>query len=101
MPVISCPQNIGKKHYSFTLPLTITNSSSTQIILQLDKVLIDNKNVLDSTSFISIKPDSSSILSVPITLPSSYSPGETALEAQFILRIIYGQILKYFDGRSP
>lgn len=84
MPVISCPQNIGKKHYSFTLPLTITNSSSTQIILQLDKVLIDNKNVLDSTSFISIKPDSSSILSVPITLPSSYSPGETALEAQFI-----------------
>lgn len=84
MPQISCPQNIGKKRYSFTLPLTITNTSSSQIILQLDKVIINDRNVLDSTSFISVKPDSSSILSVPITLPSSYSSGETLLEAQFI-----------------
>lgn len=84
LPVISCPQELGKKRYTFNLPLSITNTSSSQIILQLDKVIINNKNVLDSTSFISIKPDSSSVLSVPITLPQTLEPGQTTLHAQFI-----------------
>ncbi len=83
-PLISCPQDLGKKHYSFSLPLTITNTSNSQILLQLDKVLINNQNVLDSTLFINIKPDSSSLLSVPITLPQSYEPGQNLLQAQFI-----------------
>lgn len=84
MPLISSPQNLGKKGYSFNLPLTVTNKSNKQIILQLDKVLVNNKNILDSTSFISVKPESSTVFQVPLTLPSSYTRGETTINAEFL-----------------
>ncbi len=84
LPLLSCPQDLGKKRYSFTLPLTITNNTQEQILLQLDKILIEGVNVLDTKIFISIKPEKSSELSVPITLPSSFASGQTVLKAQFI-----------------
>lgn len=83
LPKLSCPSDLGEKKYSFNLPLTISNISDSQILLQLDKVIINDQNVLDSTSFITIKPNSSSKLSAALTLSSSMELGEQNIEASF------------------
>ncbi len=84
LPTISCPSDLGNKRYSFTLPLTITNGSKNQIVLQLDKVVVNERNILNSTAFISIEPESSSVMSVPVNIPPSFPSGETLISAQFV-----------------
>lgn len=83
LPKISTKENLAKKNYRFKLPLSVENNSDTNTHLQLDKVIIDGKNVLENTSFISVKAQSTKTVSLKLLLPESFEEGEQVLSAQF------------------
>ena len=83
LPKISTKENLGKKKYQFRLPLYIENTSDTAIHLQLDRILLEDKNILTSKSFISVKPGHTKKTSVQINLPKNLDEGEQILHAEF------------------
>lgn len=83
LPKISTHANLGKQNYKLKFPLIVENTSDKTINLQLDKVLINGQNVLENTSFISIKGDSTKTIFLKLVLPESFNEGEQSLSAQF------------------
>lgn len=84
MPIISCPKDLGKKSYNFTLPVTIENISDADINLQLDKILIDGRDVLKENSFISVKQNEKGTMNTQISLDKSLTTGQKTFIAEFV-----------------
>lgn len=83
LPKIATKENLGKKNFQFNFPLIVENTSDSIINLQLDKVMIDGRNVLKNTTFISVKGQKKKSILLKIELPESYKEGEQILHASF------------------
>lgn len=84
MPIISCPKDLGKKGYSFTLPINIENITDSEINLQLDKILINNRDVLKENAFLTVPGNETGVMNTQVSLDKSIQEGQQTFVAEFI-----------------
>ncbi len=80
---ISCPDNLGKRNYTFKLPITFTNSSETQTAIEVSKIIINGKtNVLNGKASAIIPPKSSKTISISVAFPRDWQAGEQTITVE-------------------
>lgn len=77
---ISCPANLGKRNYTFRIPVTFTNTSDTEAAIEVVKVIVNGKtNVLNGKASAVIPAQSSKTISVPVAFPRDWQAGEQTI----------------------
>ena len=80
---ISCPDNLGKRNYTFKIPITFINSNETQIAIEVSKIIINGKtNVLNGKSSAIIPAKSSKTVAIPVAFPRDWQAGEQAITVE-------------------
>ncbi len=79
LPSVEFPPHLGKHEYAFSFPLKVTNSSQSQLGLELDRVRFGDLDILSKKAFLSLAPGKSGTMSVPVELPDSLATGEQRL----------------------
>ncbi|HET7838429.1 MAG TPA: hypothetical protein VFL04_01630, partial [Rectinemataceae bacterium] len=82
LPSVEFPGPLGKREYSFSFPIKVTNSSPSQLGLELDRVRFGELDILSKKAFLSLAPGRSGTMSVPVRLPDSLSAGEQRIEVE-------------------
>jgi len=114
LPKISIDENLGRKRHKFKLPFTIENQSDRELIIEMNRVIINGSiNVLEKNSIISIPARTSISTTVPVKFPSDWQTGihSIDIEAQFadnqrvrpavlntVLEINNNPLLDFFDN---
>ena len=79
-PRIYYPENTGIIKYHFSLPVEIENFYSSPILLKLDNVQFDGKNILKEKMNIKILENKKKKVSIPLLLPYTLNPGKQKIE---------------------
>jgi hypothetical protein len=86
LPRLEFPSDLGRKDYSFALPVDVTNRSSRPISLELTGLLLeDGTDILSKKVFAEIQPGKSARLSLKVAIPYSVpeGPARLSLEPRF------------------
>ena len=75
--MVEFPGPLGKKDYSFSFPLKLTNGSESPVGLELDRVCLGDADVLSKKVFLTL-PAAAGPMDVPVLLPDSV-PGRSKL----------------------
>ena len=84
MPELSTRKDLGNKKLSFTLPITIKNTSDEKIKLELKQILINETNVLKDSVFINIGAKKSKKINAKIQMPKDTKLGQQQIFAECI-----------------
>lgn len=79
LPGAEFPGPLGKRDYSFSFPLKLTNGSDSAVGLELDRVRIGNADVLTKKAFLTLQGGRSGTMDVPVLVPDSVPQGEAKL----------------------
>lgn len=75
LPSVEFPGPLGKKDYSFSFPIKLTNGSESSIGLELDRVRLGDVDVLSKKVFLTLQAGRSGSMEVPILVPDSVPQG--------------------------
>lgn len=84
MPELSTRKDLGNKKLSFTLPITIKNTSDEKIKLELKQVLINETNVLKDSVFVNIAAKKSKKIKAKIQMPKDTQLGQQQIFAECV-----------------
>ena len=84
MPELSTRKDLGNKKLSFTLPITIKNTSDEKIKLELKQVLINETNVLKDSVFVNISANKSKKVNAKIQMPKDTQLGQQQIFAECV-----------------
>lgn len=84
MPELSTKKDLGNKKLSFTLPITIKNTSDQKIKLELKQVLINETNVLKDSVFVNISAKKSKKVNAKIQMPKDTQLGQQQIFAECV-----------------
>ena len=84
MPELSTRKDLGNKKLSFTLPITIKNTSDEKIKLELKQVLINETNVLKDSFFVNIAAKKSKKIKAKIQMPKDTQLGQQQIFAECV-----------------
>ena len=84
MPELSIKKDLGNKKLSFTLPITIKNTSDQKIKLELKQVLINETNVLKDSVFVNISAKKSKKVNAKIQMPKDTQLGQQQIFAECV-----------------
>ena len=84
MPELSTKKDLGNKKLSFTLPITIKNTSDEKIKLELKQILINETNVLKDSIFVNISAKKSKNINAKIQMPKDTQLGEQQIFAECV-----------------
>jgi len=80
LPSVEFPPDLGKKDYAFSFPLKITNKSASALGLELDRVRLDEYDILSKKSFVTLGPGKTGTMDVSVLLPNSLAQGHEQLD---------------------
>ncbi len=80
LPSVEFPGPLGKKDYSFSFPLKLTNGSESTVGLELDRVRFGDADILSNKVFLTLQGGRSGWMEVPVLLPDSLPQGDTKLD---------------------
>lgn len=84
IPQVQFPSKLGKKGYTFSIPLKIKNPSSNILYLELTGVYFNSLNLLNSSNFVIINSNKIKTIRPSITLPATLPLGDTALPIRLV-----------------
>ena len=84
MPELSTTKDLGNKKLSFTLPITIKNTSDEKIKLELKQILINETNVLKDSVFVNIGAKKSKKINAKIQMPKDTQLGQQQIFAECV-----------------
>ena len=84
MPELSTRKDLGDKKLSFTLPITIKNTSDEKIKLELKQILINETNVLKDSVFVNIGANKSKKINAKIQMPKDTKLGQQQIFAECV-----------------
>lgn len=84
MPELSTKKDLGNKKLSFSLPITIKNTSDEKIKLELKQILINETNVLKDSIFLNIASNKSKKINAKIKMPKDTQLGQQQIFAECV-----------------
>ena len=84
MPELSTKKDLGNKKLSFSLPITIKNTSDEKIKLELKQILINETNVLKDSIFVNIASNKSKKINAKIKMPKDTQLGQQQIFAECV-----------------
>lgn len=84
MPELSTKKDLGNKKLSFSLPITIKNTSDEKIRLELKQILINETNVLKDSIFVNIASNKSKKINAKIKMPKDTQLGQQQIFAECV-----------------
>jgi hypothetical protein len=82
LPVAEFPGPLGKKDYSFSFPLRISNGSDSPVGLELDRVRFGEADILTKKAFLTLQSGRSGTIEVPVLVPEEVPQGEAKLQVR-------------------
>ncbi len=82
LPSAAFPGPLGKKDYSFSFPLKLSNGSDSPVGLELDRVRLGDADILTKKAFLTLQSGRTGTLDVPVLIPDSVPQGEAKLEVR-------------------
>jgi hypothetical protein len=80
LPSAEFPGPLGKKDYSFSFPLKLSNGSDSAVGLELDRVRLGDADILTKKAFLTLQSGRSGTMEVPVLIPDSVPDGEAQLQ---------------------
>jgi len=78
-PQLVFPGDLGKIGYDVTVPFTIRNFEDSPILVQLERVLYDGNNILQSRISLPLQANKAGILRAHLRLPVTLRPGKQSI----------------------
>jgi hypothetical protein len=82
LPAAEFPGPLGKKDYSFSFPLKLTNGSDSAVGLELDRVRLGEADILSKKVFLTLHGGKSGVIDIPVLIPDTVPEGDSKLEVQ-------------------
>lgn len=80
LPAVEFPGPLGRKDYSFSFPLKLSNGSESPVGLELDRVRLGDADILANKVFLTLQGGRSGSMDVPVLLPGTVPQGESKLQ---------------------
>ena len=78
-PELVFPGDLGKIGYNVTVPFTIRNFQASPILVQLERVLYNGNNILQSRLSLPLQANKAGILRAHLRLPLTLRPGKQSI----------------------
>ncbi|MBN1686065.1 MAG: VWA domain-containing protein [Spirochaetales bacterium] len=95
-PELVFPENLGRVGRVFTMPLTVRNLSDDRILVELEGLIWNGADLLDSPVILSVRPQKSRELRAKIRIPSSVESGPVTLD----LEAVFGDDLRIYPRKG-
>jgi len=83
LPQISIPDNLGRRRYSFKLPVTIRNEAQEEIVIELTALIADGtSDILKSKTIARIPALTDQIVNLKVQIPKNWIPGFRVLRLE-------------------
>src|SRR5208337_4691221 len=82
LPAVEFPGPLGKKDYSFSFPIKLTNGSESPVGLELDRVHLGDADILSNKVFLTLQGGRSGSMEIPVLLPDSLPQGDSKLQVR-------------------
>jgi hypothetical protein len=82
LPTVEFPGPLGKKDYSFSFPIKLSNGSESDVGLELDRVRLGDADILANKVFLTLHGGRTGSMDVPVLLPDSVPQGDSKLQVR-------------------
>ena len=80
LPAVQFPGPLGKKDYSFSFKIKLSNASESAVGLELDRVRSGDSDILANKVFLTLQGGRSGSMDVPVLIPDSVPQGQAKLQ---------------------